>query len=116
MTREQLRLRYMAAIGRHWRTSLDRSGPTPALLDELANIADDHAAATVKAAVIAQAQPPVLVAASSTGTGGGGGGFDSRPLVVDEGKRESRTVGDATEPPKPSPPRTRTRTRKGEPA
>ena len=43
MTREQLRSRYLAAMNRHWRTSIDRSGPTPALLDELAGIAEEHA-------------------------------------------------------------------------
>lgn len=43
MTNEQLRLRYIAAINRHWRSSLDKSGPTPGLLDDLVTIAEDHA-------------------------------------------------------------------------
>ncbi len=45
MTRDQLRLRYIAALNRHWRASLDHSGPTPALLDELVTIAEEHATA-----------------------------------------------------------------------
>ena len=64
MTREQLRLRYVSAVGRHWRSSLDQSGPTPALIDDLVAIAEQHVADTVKAAVLMQAEPPVLVAAS----------------------------------------------------
>ena len=43
MTGEQLRLRYIAALTRHWRSSIDHSGPTPALLDELAKVAEEYA-------------------------------------------------------------------------
>lgn len=43
MTREQLRLRYITAVSKHWRTSLDHAGPTPALLDDLVHIAEEHA-------------------------------------------------------------------------
>lgn len=64
MTREQLRLRYVQAFARHWRTAMDRSGPTPEFLDELVDAAVSFAEAAVKGAVLMQAQPPVLVAAS----------------------------------------------------
>jgi hypothetical protein len=55
VTTEQLRLRYIGAIGRHWRTSLDQSGPTPALLDDLVKIAVEHATQTPLVAAKAEA-------------------------------------------------------------
>jgi hypothetical protein len=53
-TSEQLRLRYIAVLGRHWRNALDNAGPTPALLDDLVGVAEDCArdAATRAATVI----------------------------------------------------------------
>jgi hypothetical protein len=42
-TTEQLRLRYIAVLSRHWRNALDNAGPTPALLDDLVGIAEDCA-------------------------------------------------------------------------
>ena len=48
MTRDQLRLRYIAVLNRHWRSALDRSGPTPHLLDDLATVADEYAVAHAK--------------------------------------------------------------------
>lgn len=45
MNLDQLRLRYVGTVGRHWRSSLDQSGPTPAFLDDLCAIAQDYAEA-----------------------------------------------------------------------
>ena len=85
MTREQLRSRYLAAMNRHWRTSIDRSGPTPDLLDDLAGIADKHAMehaekVTARKELRAEAAVPVPVAAEAAP--GGGGGENAPDLVV----------------------------------
>lgn len=87
MTPTQLRLAYDRAFTRHYRSCVDAAAATPAYLDELVRIAQEHAEGAVKGAVLLQAQPPVLVAAS-----------DAVP------QETAPTV------------RTRTRTRRGEPA
>ena len=51
MTREQLAQAHTTAITRHWRELVDSGGrPTQALLDDLAGIAEDHAAGSKPAA------------------------------------------------------------------
>lgn len=114
MNRDQLRARYTSALNRHWRACMDHSGPTPALLDELAGIAEEHALGAVVREQVSTsyAVPQELREAwdeikdAPTGTGGGGGGHDAPPLVVTPNATESRTVGART-------PRTRARTRGG---
>lgn len=46
MDRDDLTRRYDAAVRRHWRSCMDHSGPTPALIGELVTIAAEHAAST----------------------------------------------------------------------
>jgi hypothetical protein len=75
---DRLRQRMVAAVNRHWRTSIDRGGAAPALLDELVIIADEHAAEMNKAATegtVSGEAAPVLPPAA-----GGSGAAD--PVVI----------------------------------
>ena len=48
MTREELDLHHVAALTRHYRTWTDNAGQAPrGLLDDLARIADEHAASVL---------------------------------------------------------------------
>jgi hypothetical protein len=53
MNHDELRPALRDAVNRHWRSSMDRSGPTPQLLDELAGIAVRYAAEITVADVFA---------------------------------------------------------------
>ena len=99
MNRTELDKRNTAAITHWWVTMRDTGKVAPGLLDDLARIADEHAAT------------PALVAADAKVTGGGSihlGGGSTTEVTVTPGEVFSHTVGDAT-----SSARTRTRTRGG---
>ena len=57
MTREELDLHHVAALTRHYRTWTDNAGQAPrGLLDDLARIADEHAAS-----VLAEHPGPIVI-------------------------------------------------------
>ena len=107
MNRDQLLSRYRTALSRHWRTILDRSGPTPELLDDLAGIADEYATAHAERVT---ARRELREQASTTlrddyGHGDGDSTGEPPPVAAD-------TTVTAAAPSPSSVARTRTRTRR----
>ena len=108
MDRDQLRTRHTAALSRHWRTSLDRGGPTPELLDDLAAIADEYAGSLNRAANEGMVPSAATTLRDDYGHGDGGS-TGTTPLVAAD--PEVPPGVPPTMPPAGAPPRPRTRAR-----
>jgi hypothetical protein len=128
MNHDELRPALRDAVNRHWRSSMDRSGPTPQLLDELAGIAEQYATAhaervTARRELRAEAATPPLVAANrepppikhqSPGPLPQGGMFADPAQTPASLMEPSMQPGQSPLPEQPSSThRTRTRTRGG---
>jgi hypothetical protein len=120
VNRDQLKADLLGAVGRHWRTSMDRSGPTPEMGDDLVAIAEryavDHARnVEARRELREQAAAPPLVAAEvtvTTGTGSTSLGGPAGPLEGGS-PRDSEAAATAGSDGATAAHRTRTRPRGG---
>ena len=113
MNREQLSADLLAAVSRHWRSSIDRSGPTPAMAADLTRIAVEYAqqhAERVIARRELREEAAMPLAAEFTG---GGGGIDAPGPFTGGGGASAEHPGPTVHTGGPGSARTRTRTRGG---